>query len=627
MARISEEDIERVRAASDLVQVISERMELKPRGRNLWGCCPFHHEKTPSFKVDPDLQLWHCFGCGKSGNVFGFIMESDNMEFPDAVRHLAERAHIEIHETGGRSLPQGRRERLKALTGESASFYNFALMRNKSDMAAEARAYLAKRGFGSDVCKRWNLGFAPGRGALVRHLTKKGFTREELIESNMALERQSGERAGQVSDRFYDRIMFPINDAQGATIAFGGRVVGPTPPNTGKYINTSDTPIFSKRRNMFAFDRAKSSITATGTAVVVEGYTDVIALHEAGLTNVVATLGTALTPEHLRMLRTARPKRIVYLFDGDEAGQNAADHAAGLLDLSATIESGRDYIELLVSVIPGGQDPAEYVADKGAGAMRDIIDGAKPLMRFAIDRRLAAWDLKSPEQRTRALSDVARLLAPIKGTLASDDYANYVADRLGARFETVQRAFLEAKPEARPQEREPRVARQAPQEHAPQPVEVPDAGLPKGKLSESQRLECELLSIAVSNPRIIPRLTNAFESTPWTDPAIAMLAMTLLEQDPNASSATIVAKLEAEVPGAGEYLAQAEVDPELWGGIDPTVKRLLNRIREIDLETRIRQGNETLRQLANDGGKVDNNLFAYVAQLQQELTQLRSASS
>ena len=631
MARISDEDIDRVRSATDLVQLASERMELKQRGRLYWGCCPFHGEKTPSFKIDPDTQLWHCFGCGKGGNVFGFVMEADHMEFPDAVRWLADRAHIELHEEGGRQLPRGYKERLRAIMQESAEFYSFALRRSRSDQASAARAYLSGRGMGSAVCKRWGLGFAPGRGALVRHLTKKGFERQELIDSNMALVRQKGQHAGQLSDRFYDRVMFPIHDAQGATIAFGGRVIGPTPPNTGKYINTADTPIFNKRRNMFAFDRAKASITSTGTAVVVEGYTDVIALHEAGITNVVATLGTSLTPEHLRLLRTARPKRIVYLFDGDAAGQKAADRAASFVDLSATAEAGRDYVQLLVAVIPGNQDPAEYVADQGARAMHEVIDGASSLLRFAIDRRLAPWDLSVPGQRQRALNDVARLLAPIKGTLESDDYANYVADRLGARFETVQRAFLAAKPlpknEPRPlPERDARRSREQ-QPRLEDTPKTPEPALPARPSSETDRLERELLALTVSHPQLAPRLHDAFERTPWSTPAVAYLASLALDLPPEAPTAARVASLEKEVPGVGPYLAAAQLDPEALGGLDASIRRILNRLKVLDLEKQVRSGMEQIKEAEINGKVVDNTLFANVAKLQQELNNLRNASS
>ncbi len=665
MARISDEDIQAVREATDIVALVSERVQLKPRSRTQWGCCPFHSERTPSFKVDPDLQTWHCFGCGKGGDVFGFLMEAEGMDFPDAVRELAERAHVELSEQdGGRRLPQGYRERLKAIMRSSEDFYHFALMRNRTDKAAGARAYLSNRGFNAEVCRRWNLGFAPGKGALTRHLSKDGFVRDELLASNMCLAADGGV----VRDRFFERIMFPIHDKDGNAIAFGGRVIGPTPPHTGKYINTADTPVFKKKYNLFAIDRAKASITTTGTAVIVEGYTDVIALHEANITNVVATLGTALTPEHLRLLRRFRPRRIVYLFDGDDAGQRAADRAVEFIDYSATLEAGSEYVELLVSIIPGGADPAEYVAVAGKEGMEHVIASASPLIRFAIYRRLGEADLvhASPEVRTHALNDIAVLLAPIKGTLMADDYANYVADALLTSYDVVSNAFGKARPAPHPHADDGRqdasVTRKLPDGFAnrgvgdvtPGPKEagvpsdvgavaaadatsrfvaakdsVGDAGttLPTPSVdSEAQQTERELLSLVATRPSSLQRLDDAFARTPWTSEEVSARARAMLAEPEGVTPAALVADLEAAIPGSASYLSAGAIDPEQLGGVNATIATFLRRLREIDLEKRIRYANSTLKRAALTGGEAYDELFKSVAELQRELSELRRPS-
>ena len=335
MARISDEDIRRVREAIDLVSLVSERVVLKQKGRLFWGCCPFHNEKSPSFKIDPDSQLWHCFGCGKGGDVFGYVMESEHLEFPEAVRALADRAHIDIKEVGGRGVPRSQRERMMLACKEAEDFYHLQLMRSRDAGPASARAYLHGRGFGSGPSKGWHLGYAPGRGSLVAHLQKQGYTRDELVGANLAY---VSKKNGRLVDRFYERVMFPIHDLQGRTIAFGGRVIGKGEP---KYLNTSDTPIFSKSHNMFGIDRAKNAIVTAHQAIVVEGYTDVIALHEAGITNAVATLGTALTAQHVKLL-SRFANTIVYLFDGDAAGQKAADRASEFIDWRSAVESRRE---------------------------------------------------------------------------------------------------------------------------------------------------------------------------------------------------------------------------------------------------------------------------------------------
>jgi len=439
VGRISDEDVTRVRDATDLVALINETTPLRQKGRLFWGLCPFHGEKTASFKVDPGTQLWHCFGCGLGGDAYGFVMKTQNLDFPDAIRLLAERGRIEIVEEGGAGMPQGRKERLMAASDAAAEYFHKTLSSGKDAGSQTARSYLSGRGFGSDVAKRWRLGYAPGaRGAMAKALAAQGFARDELVEANLALTDDSGA----VKDRFFNRLMFPISDLQGRVIAFGGRVIGEGQP---KYLNSSDTPIFHKSANMYAIDKAKTGIVATGTALVVEGYTDVIALHEAGITNAVATLGTALTAKHVKLLGRFA-KRIVYLFDGDEAGMRAADRAAEFLDFSATPEAGAARVDLLVAIIPNGQDPADHVAQAGAESMRAVIAGAQPLLRFVIDRRIDAHDLTTPEGRTRALADAASVLATVRGSLLAQDYAAHVADRLRTDYATVDAAARVARP-------------------------------------------------------------------------------------------------------------------------------------------------------------------------------------
>ncbi|ROT89843.1 DNA primase [Gordonibacter urolithinfaciens] len=401
---ISEEDIQKVREASDLVAIIGERTPVKQRGRDFWCCCPLHNEKTPSFKIDPVLQLWHCFGCNEGGDVFGFLMKTEDLSFPEAVRKLAERAHIDIADTGGRGgVPSSKKARLKAVCEATAAFYHTQLMRNPDADAAAARSYLAGRGLGGDVPRRWRLGFAPGRGQLVRHLSAQGFSAEEMVEANVAMK----DRGGKLRDRFFNRVMFPIGDAQGECIAFGGRVIGKGEP---KYLNSQETSVFHKSQVLYGLDHAKAAMAATGVAVVVEGYTDVIALHEAGIGNAVATLGTALTMRHIRLLARHAQHKIVYLFDGDEAGQRAADRALGFIDDSMTPEAGRAKVELAAVTLPDNLDPAEFVGARGADALRELIARAQPLLKYGIERRLAAHDLGSAEGRSRSLHSAWRHL-------------------------------------------------------------------------------------------------------------------------------------------------------------------------------------------------------------------------
>ena len=541
---ISEEDIQKVREASDLVAIMGERSVMRQRGRDFWCCCPFHNEKTPSCKVDPSTQLWHCFGCGEGGDVFGFVMKSEDMTFPDAVRYLAERAHIDIQETGRSSMPSSKKARLRDVCAATDEFYHEQLMRGKSPEADKARSYLAGRGLGGSVPKTWHLGFAPGRQALVRYLSSKGFKPDEMIAANVAVQRDGG----RLNDRFYNRVMFPINNPQGECIAFGGRVIGDGEP---KYLNSQETPLFHKSNVLYGLDKAKNAMVSSGTAIIVEGYTDVISLHESGIRNAVATLGTALTIQHVRLISRHASKRIVYLFDGDAAGQRAADRALAFIDDEMTPEAGKSRIELCAVTLPDDLDPADFVAKRGADELRQLVDQAKPLIAYGIDRRLAAHDLSTAEGRTRALSDALSVLAPIKTSMLAKDYAVQIAGRLMMREQDAIDALART---AAPRVYEQRQAEQAPRQEQPQ------ARMNEAERSR-RRFERMLLSLFAQNPLLALQHVDALAQTSWHDPQHAQLAQSMLEtleQNPAASPAQIVAAAASASPRAAGILTSAD---------------------------------------------------------------------
>ena len=416
---ISDEEKDQVRAASDLVAIVQETVELKPRGHEFWGCCPFHGEKTPSFHIIPATQVWHCFGCGEGGDVFTYIMKRENLSFPESIRYLADRAGIELHDTGAYRERGTKRARIYDLCAETAQFYHTMLMRGKD---SRPREYFASRGMGGDVCRRYCLGFAPGRNALVSHLSQAGFTPQEMIDANVAVSRGRG----QLADRFYDRVMFPIFDEQGHNIAFGGRIMGDGQP---KYLNTAETSVFHKKRNLYGFNWAKEFIVAQDTAIVVEGYTDCIACWEAGIQNVVATLGTALTEHHVKTL-TRFAKRIVYMFDGDAAGQKAARRAIQFIE--------QDSMDLRCVVLPDGNDPMEFITAHGGEALQARIDAAEPLMDFVYRSLQESSDITTPGGRAKALEDALTLIYPLRDSYMIDTYFIQIADLLGLDLDTVR---------------------------------------------------------------------------------------------------------------------------------------------------------------------------------------------
>ncbi len=610
MAGIPEDDIRRVREASDLVSIAGERVVLRQRGRDFWGCCPFHNEKSPSFKIDPSTQLWHCFGCGEGGDVFAFVMKLDDIGFVDAVRELARRAGIQISEAPGQAAARGKKARLKEVCNETAEFYHTQLMRGRGAQVDAARTYLGGRNLGGAVPKKWQLGFAPGSGSLVAHLRSKGFKPKEMVEANVALESRGG-----VRDRFFERIMFPIRDVDGDVIAFGGRVVGKGEP---KYLNSQETPIFHKSEVLFGLDKAKASMASTGVAIICEGYTDVIMMHEAGVTNVVATLGTALTVQHIRVLSRHAKHKIVYLFDGDEAGQRAADRAARFIDESMLPESGRKQVDLCAVTLPDNLDPADFVIQRGGEAIRELIDDAVPLLRYAIDRKLRGKNLVDFAEKGRALSEVLELLAPIKHSVLAQEYANYVADRLHIDSAAVTQKLASTKA--------PRLVGQAEGAQAPIAQNRPKQSMLPAREKERLRIERNFLALVVAHPEIGLEFAGNVAQTVWhrdIHGKIADALLDILSSDVSASAADIVRRLDEACPGAASVVSGSGIRDER----DP--KELAQFFAEElsirDMEDLVKELSTQLKDPQSMSAEDYEMAFQGVVAMQKELTAAKRA--
>ena len=611
---ITDEDKERVRQATDFQALVSETVVLRQRGHDFWGCCPFHHEKSPSFHMNPSTGLWNCFGCHKGGDVFDYVMARENLDFVDAIRYLADRAGIELSEEQGKANRGPKRNRLIEALSEAESFYSTMLLRGRGQAQDAARRYFAGRGFGSDVCRRWGLGFAPGRGTLVQDLRKKGFTQQEIMAADLAVD-----RSGRLSDRFYDRVMFPIHDEQGRSIGFGGRVMGDGKP---KYLNTRETAVFHKSKHLFAFDRAKETITARGTALVVEGYTDVIALHEAGYTNAVAALGTALSLDHVKLLERFGAKVIICMFDGDAAGQKAAELSIQHLDKTKS--------EMRCVVLPDNQDPAEFLADHGAEALQPYLREAKPLMSFVFDKKLSGYDLSVPGQRIAALNDLAAVLAPLKGSVLLDSYVTQLAGRLGTDVEATRRAVMNARPaqasEQRSEDRRPQY------EPAPeQPVYTsPYGGF--DVLSRDDRtlmeVERELLSVLATDVDAVRPYGERIAGFSWADSSHEAMAWAMLATPVGSTPAQVVAAATEVVPEAPRILS---------GGRMAQVERMTTAekvdflIDTVDLHSTRRQVSQIKARLsAMSQGAPDENaqeLFRQATDLQRRCNELSAKLS
>ena len=622
---ITDEDKERVRQATDIVALVGETVELRQKGRDLWGCCPFHHEKTPSFKVDPSTGLWHCFGaCSEGGDAFKFVMRRENLSFPDSVRYLAERAGIELSEEEGRVSRGPRKNRLVEALSETESFYHTMLMRGRGEGPAAARAYLAGRGFGSDVCRRWRLGYAPGRGSLVSHLRAKEFTGAELLAADLAVD-----RSGRLSDRFYDRVMFPIHDERGNAIAFGGRILGQR-KDVAKYLNSRETSVFSKGKHLFAFDRAKESMAATGEAIVCEGYTDVIAMHEAGFTSAVAALGTAFGIAHIRLMDRMKVSRIICMFDGDEAGQKAAERAVGFIDDTAAA--------LCCVVLPDGQDPMEFLASHDASEMRAQLDAARPLVDFVFEKKLARWDLTVPGQRVKALDELAKVFAPLKHSVLLDDYATRIADALHLNVDDVRRKIRETEVrddaaleqrrwDARPAEpvRAEDEWQDVPPDYVPSEYEGQGFG-PEALSADDRRqadAERELLALLASEPEAVRPFAERMATFSWADPRHETMAWAMLATPEGTDPRDVVAAATAVVPDAPSILSAGRIAS--YGG------RTASRDASIVVDTvelhsarrRIREIKSKLRAGFSDAPGVEAaGLFQEATDLQKRVNAL-----
>lgn len=617
MPGLSEDDIRRVREASDLVSVAGERVVLRQRGRDFWGCCPFHNEKSPSFKIDPATQLWHCFGCGEGGDVFSFVMKMDDLGFVDAVRDLAKRAGIQLAEEPGAAAARGRKARLKEVCEETASFYHMQLMRARGPQADAARAYLSSRELGGSVPNEWNLGFAPGNQALVRHLSSKGFKPKDMVEANVAM---PSKRDGSLRDRFFNRIMFPIRDVEGATIAFGGRVIGKGEP---KYLNSQETPVFHKSEVLFGLDKAKAAMASTGVAIIVEGYTDVIVLHGAGVKNAVATLGTALTVQHIRTISRHAKHRIVYLFDGDEAGQRAADRAARFVDESMLPEAGRSKIDLCAVTLPDSLDPADFVQKYGGEALGELIAQAVPLMRYAIDRKFQKYNLADFGQKSRALSDALELLAPIKHSVLAQEYAGYIADRLHFELSMVTEKLANVQaprvyePSAGQGERP--VGNSAVRQEAA--FDLP----PRER--ERLRIEREFLALCAQHTAVGLGYAEILAQTAWHQESYGIISQALLaffaEHPECMDAGEVVRGVESMLPGSASVLTSASVYDE----VDPArlAQFLAEELALRDMEDSIVALNVQLKHPGSMTEEEYAMAYETVVALQKELVSLRSA--
>lgn len=413
---ISDDIINQIRDRTDIVEIVGQHVSLTKAGQNLKGLCPFHQEKSPSFTVSPSRQIFHCFGCGAGGNVFTFLTRITGASFPETVRDLGRKVGIEIQESAVQRGPQAAQTGpMEQLNRAAAAWFQQNL--REAQEGTEAREYLFRRGIQQATIDRFSIGVAPAEwDGLIKSLTKQGFSQGDLASAGLIIARDNGSG---FYDRFRARVMFTITDLRKRVVGFGGRVLG---EGTPKYLNSPDTALFKKGQTLFALDVAREAVTRTKTVIVVEGYFDAIALHQAGLTHTVATLGTALTPEHIQVLRRFASK-VVLLFDPDAAGERAA-----LRGLDLFVNSG---LGVKVVTLPTGEDPDTYVRKEGPESFARLEEQAPSLMDFALEHSLKTAEASTIEGRIRSVDEVLRILQKSEHPIEREERIRLVAERLG----------------------------------------------------------------------------------------------------------------------------------------------------------------------------------------------------
>ena len=572
--RIKDEDVAYIRDRARIDEIVGDYVQLRNAGGGQKkGLCPFHDEKSPSFHVTPSKGYFHCFGCQVGGDVIAFVMKIEHLSFTETVERLAERIGYTLHYEEGRSgssTPTGQRSRLLAANAAAAKFYQEHL--NQSLQAQAGRDLLTKRGFDKDACAAFEVGYAPDEwDALTKHLRSQGFTVEELEVAGLS---KTGQR-GPI-DRFRNRLIWPVRDISGDVVGFGARKMASDDVDNGpKYLNTPETPLYKKSQVLYGLDRAKKEIAKKRQVVIVEGYTDVMAAHLAGITTAVATCGTAFGADHIRILRRllmdddAFRGEVIFTFDGDAAGQKAA--------LRAFNEDQKFVTQTFVAVEPNGLDPAELRQQKGDLALRDLIARRVPLFEFAIRTELSQHDLATAEGRVNALNAAAPILAHIRDKSLRPEYIRLLAGWLGVEVETVSTAVGRGAVASRQEESTP----------------IIDSSWRPNPSEPRLALEREVLKARLQMPELVLEWSH-IEVDAFTHPAYRNLRAVI---DEHADSSARLDQTDDERMKA--LIAELSVEPIRTDGEISAryVQSIVARLREVAMSRRVAEVKSTLQRI------------------------------
>ncbi|MGW2569095.1 DNA primase [Streptomyces sp. NPDC001537] len=522
--RINDEDVKAVRDAVPIDAVVSEYLQLRNAGGgNLKGLCPFHDEKSPSFQVSPSKGLFHCFGCQEGGDTITFVMKVDHLSFSEAVERLAGQAGITLrYEEGGYNPSHQRGERIRLVEAHKIAAQWYVEQLATSPEADTGRKFLAERGFDQSAAEHFSVGYSPqGWDHLTRYLRGKGFTDKELLLSGLSQEGRRGP-----IDRFRGRLMWPIRDIGGDVVGFGARKLYEA-DNGPKYLNTPDTAIYKKSQVLYGIDLAKKDIAKASRAVVVEGYTDVMACHLAGVTTAIATCGTAFGGEHIKILRRLLmdngSARVIFTFDGDAAGQKAA--------LRAFEDDQKFAAETYIAIAPDGMDPCELRLAKGDEAVADLVEPRTPLFEFALRQIVVRYDLDTPAGRAAALDEAAPIVARIKNSGAQHEVAVQLAGMLGildTQF-VVKRVAQLARWARDRGGKGPATPARGPQSYEASPRSSGPSGPALNLRNPVFATERELLKLALQRPELVSPAFDAYGIDEFTAAPYAAVRQAIME--------------------------------------------------------------------------------------------------
>ena len=561
---LPERFLDELLARTDIVDLVSESVRLTKKGNSYWGCCPFHSEKTPSFHVVPDRQMYKCFGCGKGGGAINFVMELENLPFKDAVAVLAQRVGMQVPEFGSSPGARERREKILTINRQAARAFHRWL---HGPEGAEGLAYLQRRGLSKRTLTNFGLGFAPnGWDSLITELSAQGYDKRDLLDAGLAVSNKDG----RIYDRFRNRVIFPIIDVRGNVIGFGGRVMDDSNP---KYLNSPDTPVYNKSRNLFALNIAKTS--KVGRVILTEGYMDTISLHQAGFDSAVASLGTALTEEHGQLL-SRYFKEAVIAYDGDGAGIKAAQRAIPILEKAG--------LKVKVLRVAGAKDPDEFIKAYGREAFARLLDQSENQVDYRLAQIQKKYNLTDDSQKVAFLQEAAQLVSTLRSAVEREIYGGHAAHTAGDSPDTmkleVDRALKARLRKAKKQQER--------RDLTPASQLQPRARSLRYENIRSARAEEGLLRLLMLDPGLADKMAG-ITGAEFSSPLLGRAFDRLMQRAGEGLSTRLAALAEDLSGGEMDHLAQVAAQPESVANSGQAIADYISLIRG---EKLLREGGE-----------------------------------